>query len=658
MPDRPAARRTAARPERRVAPSGPSVPFAEGNLLRLQRLAGNAAVTSIVLQAGRPPPAAAPRGAAPASRPGPGLRIQRHSSWEHKLLGDVNPKTLQVITKVNEFEGKSWMEKWVATATGKGVGKEKIEAVHALKEQLDILEEWQSSPPAPGTTTWKGLTLVTIHLDEGSAVTLTLGEMNTIADYYGNIGQLKRGKVETLTRILQTIRRESWTQIHRVLGQIDPKVAQGLTEPRFPGAVMTEGLEKEIDLERLTDDKRNKQSETYLSNATRNACHFAPQSWYRWKEHHEKARDQARMAWRAKQLANQLDNESLKKVAADLSNEAIMTNGFGDHYLQDSFAAGHLINKILIMQWFVEWLGTNHDWIDKVMGPVGTRWIAEWGRVKRMTSRRQPGLAGMELYDRPKSGKATDPQSAEEMPTKAERIERLGLEGPNPEEAYRNYLAMLDNAAIQLATKLLHDHFCQKGLEVYASGKRIGLVYGDDNMIRGGEGVEYSAETARKSQGAITDLLKGVEPEPTEAIMDRLPNEVKVPGGKGEVVSLKEWHTGGKLKAFCDKEIFPNVKYRLTGRVLPPTLGKVSQDLPSVRRRKVFGTVVKAGIEVVKPIDMDYYRRIAIQKQKQLEKEIKEVGKAIESVSETAKKGAAKAASGAAPGGAEHGPPW
>ncbi len=60
--------------------------------------------------------------------------------------------------------------------------------------------------------------------------------------------------------------------------------------------------------------------------------------------------------------------------------------------------------------------------------------------------------------------------------------------------------------------------------------------------------------------------------------MARFPDPVDL--GKGEVVSLKEWHTGGKLRAFCESDIFPDVYYRALGRVPTALGGAVSQDAP------------------------------------------------------------------------------
>ena len=484
------------------------------------------------------------------------------------------------------------MEKLVLGAVGgEMIGKQRAEAVHAIQEQLDNLQTWQQAPPAPGQTTWKDLKLVTIKLDEGESVVCSLGEMNTLADYFGSLDQLKRSRAQTVSRILQTVRRQGWQQLHEVLKNIDSEAAAGRKEPNFEGALTVGGKKAELALELLTIDGRNKKSETYLGNAARNACHFAPQSWFRWKEYHEKAREIAGRAWRARLEADSKDNDSLRKVAGDLANEAIMTNGFGDHYLQDSFAAGHLVNKVLVMQWFVEWMGSQ-NMAEKLMGTsAGSRYLKDWHRVRHNTTGEQRKLAGLDLYKRPKGAVATDPQSAEDQPTKAGRIARLRLQGSDKEQAYRNYLAMIDSAAIQLATKDLHDNFCKNGLTVFANDKEVGKVYGDDNMIKGGEGVEYSAQTAKKSQEAITALTTGKAPElATDAIIERLPNRVKLPG-EGAVVSLEEWHTGGTLKQFCEQEIFPKVNYILAGSFSTSPFGEISKDIPGGDRPSEFAEV-------------------------------------------------------------------
>jgi hypothetical protein len=590
-------------------------------LLRLQGTAGNAAVASLLsglhveaqlaphallrsqtavrldcprrhLEVGLAPP--------PTSAPESPIRLQRHSSFEHKLLGDVKPSTLQIITDVREFTGpppKPYDERKLNVLPG-----DKVAAVKALDEQLKYLTEWQASPPGPGVQEFHGVPVVSVKCEgEKEQVTCTIGEMNTLADYFGNPDQIKHSRKQTLTGILQQVRQDTWGQLHKILEVLDPAVAAGSKQPVFAGSITSaEGLEKEAAIEAFTADGRNRASQTYLSNAGRNACHFAPQSWYRWKDFHEQARDKALQAYKAKQQAKVKENDSLLKVSQDLANEAMVTNGFGDHYLQDSFAGGHLINKTLIMQWFVEWLGTHRDdTLDKLKAhlpapvgglvpeqSIGDRWVKDWDKVKQMSTSLQPKLANIDLYGRPIGGVATDPQTVEEQATRADRIARAGVAGgtaAEKERSYEAYLAMLNNPLIQLATKVLHDKFCAEGLVVGANGAEVGRVFGDDHMLQGGAGVGFSAETAQMSQAAITDIVRdGKSATSSDAIMNRLPNQVRPPGGR-VMISLEEWHTGGQLKALCDSEIFPSVleKYpRELGLAPGGSAGKISQDVP------------------------------------------------------------------------------
>ncbi|MBK8560350.1 hypothetical protein [Candidatus Amarobacter glycogenicus] len=60
-----------------------------------------------------------------------------------------------------------------------------------------------------------------------------------------------------------------------------------------------------------------------------------------------------------KESGNAKEAEALEQRAADLGNQAMLQNAFGEHYLQDAYAGGHLVNKTKIMQWFVQWLASN-----------------------------------------------------------------------------------------------------------------------------------------------------------------------------------------------------------------------------------------------------------------------------------------------------------
>jgi hypothetical protein len=153
----------------------------------------------------------------------------------------------------------------------------------------------------------------------------------------------------------------------------------------------------------------------------RNACHFAPFSWDSWRTYHLKALGLATEAHTLRQEAEALKAKAntaseddqpgmlkaaddKEKLAAEKENEAFVENGFGDHYLQDSFAAGHLMNKTLVMQWWTEFMKDN--W--KVLGASGN----EATRNLTMSATAQPGLGGSQLYGQGGArGRTNDPQA-------------------------------------------------------------------------------------------------------------------------------------------------------------------------------------------------------------------------------------------------------
>lgn len=160
----------------------------------------------------------------------------------------------------------------------------------------------------------------------------------------------------------------------------------------------------------------------------RNACHFAPFSWYAWKRYHTEA-------VAAADEARRLRDEGKAEEADAKENEAWLLNGFGDHYLQDSFAGGHLVNKTLVMQWLLEYVDRQSEsWKSrwKYLGPGS----ASWARMMNMSSEQQPGLGGQDLYFG-HDGVATaaqrssnDPQAASERPDAATSFATLGLQTP------------------------------------------------------------------------------------------------------------------------------------------------------------------------------------------------------------------------------------
>ncbi|HXW80886.1 MAG TPA: hypothetical protein VEJ84_15395, partial [Acidimicrobiales bacterium] len=170
----------------------------------------------------------------------------------------------------------------------------------------------------------------------------------------------------------------------------------------------------------------------YKPSLGRNACHFVPESWHAWADNHKKARDlatesftlfgqseqtKAAIATAGPQqkpvLQKQFQVE--KQKASDKGNEAMMVNGFGDHYLQDSFASGHMINKTQIMQFYIEYIDRNGQW--DYFKDANWRKVQNIAYTQTLAPEKQYDQDRVEGYDTGPGGananKAMDPQSVE-----------------------------------------------------------------------------------------------------------------------------------------------------------------------------------------------------------------------------------------------------
>jgi hypothetical protein len=302
--------------------------------------------------------------------------------------------------------------------------------------------------------------------------------MNTLADYFGSLEDLKAMQPQTLLKVLQTEREDFYGWLGKQLTELikvdfverkettvvdtphgshtvtrmvkyfktegaylqdDGGVSAPYNSVDQPGLVgqefastqsglttnLSQPLEKTVsgvsgmhgaDLPILNDPGTKSRGTGGAWGAiARNACHFAPESWYAWKKYHLEALQHAREA-----VAFQLKGDKVK--AKEAVNQAWLANSFGDHYLQDSFASGHLINKTLIMQWFLDEAKT---W--KFIGPTDE----ELERMSLVSATHQPGLASQELYSKDTKLSARGPQAASQEPTAAKEFATAGLERPN-----------------------------------------------------------------------------------------------------------------------------------------------------------------------------------------------------------------------------------
>ena len=185
--------------------------------------------------------------------------------------------------------------------------------------------------------------------------------------------------------------------------------------------------------------------------------------------------------------ASEGDCESLRRRARIYA-------GYADHFLQDSFAAGHLIDKTLVMQWHIQWLA------DTGVSCPHSDVLAT------MTVARQPLLHGPGHYDRGHArlgGQAParaggvprppwDPQDMADAPTTNDRVAVSGLiagSGREKPAAYAAYLTMLGSATVQSAAKVVHDYLNKHSLVVSSApdGPRFGL-FGDRTLLASGDG--------------------------------------------------------------------------------------------------------------------------------------------------------------------------
>ena len=321
---------------------------------------------------------------------------------------------------------------------------------------------------------------------------MTYGELSALPDYIAQASAIDTCPREVLLPILQSIRQESYQRLNSLRGVSTSEYFA--YAPFKPDETPWGLVNKLLATWRLDDVTRNlgiNGIDHYGGLLARNACHFAPYTWHRWQAAYLMARDYATQASR---LPKSTERDRLVHLAWTY-------HGYADHFLQDSFAAGHLINKTLVMQWFVDWAATTYL-------P-----IADWDLFKNVTVKNQPNLAGGHLYDPSYQGLSTDPQTVEEQDTRDARLELSGVvsHGSDDNATYQQYLTFLSSTITQLTTNAIHDHYNENSLWVASEAHPVPYqVYGDDTLFsgkNGGPGARITSETAQLSQQSITELI-------------------------------------------------------------------------------------------------------------------------------------------------------
>jgi hypothetical protein len=476
----------------------------------------------------------------------PGAIVQCHDSFEHRVLGDLR------------------------TADFTALGTSQRQTVIQL--QLDLLWKWHQSPLSVTEKTVTDLCpwIRTLRLP-ASNLLVTYGELNALPDYIATAATADTLPASVLLPILQAIRQEGYRSLSALLGRAVTDQFQGAPFPPsswlggFVKKLTGIGLVDTISQSRAFDDLTLRVgaqgTDHYAAMLGRNACHFAPFSWYRWQASYLIACD----------LATQAHAAGDANAKAQLEHGAWVHCGYADHFLQDSFAAGHLCNKTLIMQWFVEWAAS-----EKLVV------VQDWDLIKDMTTAKQPGLAGRGLYSPTWAGGSNDPQTAEDQPSYLARRGAVGLAAGGIDATYQKYFAFLSSLITQASAGALHDHYNDVSLWVGSVAHPQAFeIYGDDTLLSGGggaAGINQTSEATQLSQQSIRQLLEtGSTSVTTQQLRDRFPTTVR--GAGNSMLGLEAWND--TQKAYCGASIFPSVlayvKSWFVGGV-SPRIANVSVD--------------------------------------------------------------------------------
>jgi hypothetical protein len=429
-----------------------------------------------------------------------GWAVRRHSSWEHMLIGDLDPASLSKLGAAYDISGSDKPVTVGNQANGTPINVTKKDVQHVIQQEINRLKKFQGAPPTVQSAlevgkreqrlkqkdpTWD-VTLVGVPTNNGPTYLVTYGELNTLGDFFGSVEEMKAMDPTWVDKLIRGVRQSTMRELVKVYAEVtglhdelnemgddiitkeeQAKDELGIASDTFKSkskksnAVELGGVLNELKLMGAVPTFFAKPkvggdaSTDYASTLARNACHFAPESWHAWAGYHEKAKafavqaNTTSLAARSQadaikkgqyndDAARQADIALAEKTLEDawnLRNEALLHNGFGDHYLQDSYAAGHLLNKTRIMQMYVKWLDQNPG-----------KWDAHrdknWRKLQQIAYN-QPGLTDQGQYTKADVGKkrttssgleiesARNPQTSENVKgTWKDKAEALGLEVP------------------------------------------------------------------------------------------------------------------------------------------------------------------------------------------------------------------------------------
>jgi hypothetical protein len=464
--------------------------------------------------------------------------LQRYMAWEHSMLGDLDPVLVQAAADGDPGPVADYRD--LLGDLGRAPRRASEEWLRAERPWLDPVRL------------------------RGSGLVVTLGELNVLPDYLGRPEDIESAPLRFIGPLIQSVRSWSVAELARPAGVRGPLPAP---LPRLlPGSLrypLLGPLAETAEIAAVSKlGRRNgfAPARRYSAVLARNSGHFAPFSWYRWRSFHLAARAL---------IARSATETGAEREALRLRGRTWA--GYADHFLQDSFAAGHLINKTLVIQWYIEWLAVSG--------------VSYPGRdvLDALTAARQPLLHGPGLYDRAAAradgaaglpGLTRDAQDVGDAGTLEEQIAASGVTGDSDAErraAYTAYLTMLASGTVQLAVKVAHEYLNAHSLVVSAGplGPRFRLN-GDHTLLAGPAGALRAAQAAAASRRAIAELLRdGETAVDSRDIFELFPDHVEQ---DGRLLSLPQWHQRG-LRDLCF-ELFERRSTRALRSVMSGAFGQ------------------------------------------------------------------------------------
>jgi hypothetical protein len=495
--------------------------------------------------------------------------VARHDSWEHTLLGDTPPAQLSG-----------------ATGTGPSVTVEARR--HLLTDLWQRTAFFAQNPDGDPRAQFPNVRWIQFR---GSSLWASNGEVNALADYLPDPAAADTMTRDELVPVLQKMRSGTMHNAGDEYG-LNVQVVGGPMTPMVLDAAATSGMATSWleyissaggEVKAIDNATAEEGTNRYAGLLSRNACHFAPFSWHRWEEYHNQAVEHARLHFASR--TDTIPLNSVPKNTEEHARQAILNNGYADHFLQDSFAAGHLVNKTLVMQWWVDYVNKEATDIPFTDLQIVRRGAPDTDVRSRMGSARQPNVAGEELYGRPptegpdddwdrQAGTGpTDPQSAQERRDRDGREAGSGVVGTDRadrEANYQAYLRLLNSAQAQGAAGATHDYFNKIGVTVTnTDGSMTMTVGGDDTMLSksGVLGTYAAASAATMSRKMIEDILDtGTSAITFEDIFAMVPTAVVVAGAPAPM-PLAEWQDQ-VLHDLCFSTIFPDYYSALKSAVI------------------------------------------------------------------------------------------